>query len=119
MKRTLWRDAFFVFAVFSFACLLLGGGSRLIASPEKEAGPIVLRESFMSASLTCPPSTRADELPDHKNQENRQAASAAYCLLNREISCSIPQTDANGNVLRRASYMRTVYQAFALGDGFA
>ena len=29
------------------------------------------------------------------------------------------KTDANGNVLRGMSYLRTVYSAFALGDGFA
>ncbi len=119
MKRALGRDMFLVFAVLAFACLLLGGGSRLIASPEAPSSPILPREGWLSASLTCPPSAQMQEIEARRVQEERPISASILYLHADEIGPCPPQTDANGNILRQASYMRAVYQAFALGDGFA
>ena len=119
MKKTQWQKMLLAFSLFVFACLLLGGGSRLIASDEPVA-PILPADSWLHASLTCPPSTQTNELQQRKTQENTLAVSTVLYLTDETMNPCSPQTDANGNVLRQgSSYMRTVYQAFALGDGFA
>ena len=119
MKKTLWQNLYFAFAVLTFACLLLGGGSRLIAAPEKETAAFLPAEHWLSASLTCPPTVRQYEASEREMQENGQNTVSFVCFERCETDHIDVQTDANGNVLIASSYMRSVYQAFALGDGFA
>ena len=52
--------------------------------------------------------------------EAREARAARQRAATVQVSASRGEIlDANGNVLRGMSYLRTVYSAFALGDGFA
>ena len=118
MKNTHCRGMLLIAVVFVFSCLLLSGGSRLIASPDKPAEPVFPRESRLSASLTCPARVQTQELHEGKAQESRDAGEASPPFIAVHAPRP-PQTDANGNILRQTSYMRAVYQAFALGDGFA
>lgn len=119
MKKALWRNVFLTFAVFTFACLLLSGGSRLIAASDDSIEPIQLSDSWFAASLTCPAPAYERLIAETGTQKNRSASAASVYLIVDKTVPAAPQTDANGNVLLQQSYMRTVYQAFALGDGFA
>ena len=89
MKRVSWRAYLGCLAFFIFACLLLSGAQRLIA---------VDRQSVQAETerVICSRS----EYSVHERMQR--------------------QSDANGNILSgRSSYLRAVYQAFPLGDGFA
>jgi len=119
VKKALWRNVFLAFTAFTFVCLLLSGSSRLIAGPDDAVEPIRLSDSWFAASLTCPAAAHEQLIAENGTQKNRPLSAAAVRLMIDETVPSAPQTDANGNVLLQQSYMRTVYQAFALGDGFA
>lgn len=108
----------FVFAVLAFSCLLLSGGSRLIASPQEPSLPIMPAQSWLEASLTCPPASETGAVQAASIHEKRCSAQSVAFLDAKETDFQPPQTDANGNVLRHASYMHAVYQVFVLGDGF-
>lgn len=119
MNKPLWQSALLAFAVLAFSCLLLGGGSRLIAMPEEGAMSLIPPPAVMKASLTCPPMEQAQTLHAQRAQERQFFTDASIVREDGEIAFRLPQTDANGNILRQTSYMRAVYQVFALGDGFA
>lgn len=119
MNRSLWRRMLLTFAVFMFCCLLVSGGSRLIAMPDEAAVPMRAAQSWMNASLRCLPAQSEVVNEPERAQQSRGGLFAAVCCEAEGIASCVPQTDANGNVLRQTSYMRAVYQVFALGDGFA
>ncbi len=118
MQQTIGRRLLFALIMLTFCCLLLGGGSRLIASPEMEAPQMPLPPVF-GASLSCAPAERIQPLDAKKVQVSRPIYLATAFTQEKATVFSLPQTDANGNILRNASYMRAVYQVFVLGDGFA
>ena len=93
---------------FVFVCLLLAGAGRLIAS-EGDGQRI--------SDLSQRPLTDARQ-EIRPGGEHRFAFSA-----NREgqrAAALLQRRDANGNILPGSeSYMKTVYRAFPLGDGFA
>ena len=103
--------------IFVFACLLLSGGSRLIghegeAVPVQRAGVSGVSSAFSAApaplfEMGLEPVHRAETIRDARAEAPGSAAPAA------RVAC-----DANGNVLSGKSYLRAVYQAFTLGDGF-
>lgn len=113
------QNLFFVFAVLAFFFLLLSGGSRLIAAPQDGFEPILPAQSWLEASISCPPTSAVSEVYLSGSQESDNCAEQALVCDAKPDDFSPPQTDANGNILRHASYMRAVYQVFALGDGFA
>ena len=101
--------------VTAFACLLLSGAPRLVASGEEAGSAPALS---VRAALTAP-----------ARQDDSDIAAAAQSSARRGerifetaslIAPAVPalRCDANGNVLARESYLRTVYRAFSLGDGF-
>ena len=102
--------------VFAFACLLLHGGGRLIAGSEDPVIP--LREAASIRAVLC----------DAPQQRPQTGAVTNKSALNRRMHAAPVQdhqaadhsviSDANGNVLAALTYMRAVYQAFALDDGF-
>ena len=117
MARKSERSIVFLFICFVFICLLLGGGSRLIgeqgegeAMPEQAASP--MRAAFVSA-----PAPKAETGTAHQREHIVQRHAQAPAPENRVLNI-LAQCDANGNVLKGRSYLRAVYQAFALGDGF-
>ena len=93
---------------FVFVCLLLAGAGRLIAS--EGDGQRIPDLSQRQAWLCAAPNAAGGEhrFAFSANREGQRAAA----LLQRR--------DANGNILPGSeSYMKTVYRAFPLGDGFA
>ena len=121
MKRVSWRTYMGCFAFFVFACLLLSGAQRLIAADKTSVQTETL--SCREAWLCSAPSSAQDQ------QTSRQRSDRAYGDSERVIHSQSEysvygrmqrRSDANGNVLSgRNSYLRAVYQAFPLGDGFA
>ena len=100
-----------------FCCLLLSGGSRLIGCEGEETvyvqPPAILRSALCSAPAQAE-QTGCDPARDRADKLQSTAASMIHDEPDTYV-CS----DANGNVLRRQTYLRAVYQAFSLGDGFA
>ena len=100
-----------------FCCLLLTGGSRLIACEEEQVvlphPPSVLRSALCSA-----PVQQAETGCVHIRVSAGRLQSTAVPMIHHEPDTSVC-SDANGNVLRKATYLHAVYQVFSLGDGFA
>ena len=107
--------------LFVFVCLLLAGAGRLIASENDSqslpdlsqreawfcAAPNVVQEPLTGVQSEARPC--GEQRPALSAERDGQSAEA---LLQRR--------DANGNILPGSeSYMKTVYRAFPLGDGFA
>ena len=121
MKRVSWRAYLGCLAFFVFACLFLSGAQRLIAADKTSVQTETL--SCREAWLCSAPSSAQDQ------QTSRQRSDRAYGDSERVIHSQSEysvygrmqrRSDANGNVLSgRNSYLRAVYQAFPLGDGFA
>lgn len=116
MKR--WKPLLVMPLLLMAACLLIGGAHRLIAFPEQEnAGmPVYAREVYLCSA------------PSQINEWSGCADRQEHPLL-RAMADALPAprvpsglialgADANGNVLGKESYVRSVYHAFALGDGF-
>lgn len=116
MKRLRIQNVFFAFALLAFFCLLLSGGSRLIASPETMEPPMTAPVS-VRASLVCAPQGETQILAVWQENHHAQERYTLICC-ERAVSMVLPVTDANGNVLSHGNYMHSVYQSFALGDGF-
>ena len=101
-----------------FACLLITGAQRLIGCETEPAKASVPR--LMQAYLCSTPSCETEAGTARVSMEGTRSAQAA---LPTGRLCALPggvSADANGNVITSGvSYLRSVYQAFALGDGFA
>ena len=116
------REAYSLFlAVFllTFAVLLISGAPRLIASPS-DAPPAVYAMLYPTELCSAPSAPS-----ESGNAEDMQRAGSVrredVAHISAHASASVqpaPGADANGNVLVCVSYMRSVYHAFALGDGF-
>ena len=119
MKHREWRTVMFSLFVLAFSVLLLSGAPRLIAADAQEISPVC--ERVVPAYLCS--SSSAQNLAELDADTSRRAcareeyaeiaSSVASGMLNRLLIA-----DANGNILAAVSYMRSVYQSFALGDGF-
>ena len=99
-----------------FCCLLLSGGSRLIGREGEEmvhSQPTVILCSVLCSAPAQAEQTGCDPDCDRADKMQSMAASMIHDEPDTYV-CS----DANGNVLRRQTYLRAVYQAFSLGDGF-
>ena len=97
--------------LFAFACLLLHGGGRLIAS--EEARPVSAIRAAICDAQVQRPQTGAVAL---KSAAARRMHAAPAPQI-QASDHSVP-SDANGNVIASKTYMRAVYQAFTLDDGF-
>lgn len=120
MKRLDFRPALLSCIAVAFVCLLLSGASRLIGhSP---------------AASACPPPSAAQDVylcsAPASTQETDARSGRSLLPESPWARRDPPQPcrpgampaavrDANGNVLLSKTYVRAVYQAFALGDGFA
>ena len=102
-----------------FSCLLISGAPRLIGC-EAAREQVVLTQPVQAALCAAPAYAQgeADGAQSTSGEQRTQDAAlpaAGNCAQPRDI-----HADANGNVLASGvSYLRTVHQAFALGDGFA
>lgn len=106
---------------FVFVCLLLAGAGRLIAS--ESDGQRMADLSQRQAWLCAAPNAAQEPLTDARQEirpggEHRFAFSANR--KGQRAAALLQRRDANGNILPGSeSYMKTVYRAFPLGDGFA
>ena len=107
--------------LFVFVCLLLAGAGRLIASEGdgQRMPDLSQRQSWLCAA----PNAAQEPLTDAR-QEIRPGGEHRFAFsANREgqrAAALLQRRDANGNILPGSeSYMKTVYRAFPLGDGFA
>ena len=101
-----------------FVCLLISGADRLVVQQGTETSPPVFR--VVPAYFRCAPMSRA-QIGEYELTEQRTADDSALIVQNACTGSSVHEpvfADANGNVLRSLSYMRSVYQSFDLGDGF-
>lgn len=104
-------------ALFSltFICVLLSGAGRLLGGQEPQQTGALPALSRLSA--VAPREAEQSAAPSAGETIRRTPMTGV--LPQHAAWASRAQTDANGNVLRAESYLRTVYRAFALGDGFA
>ena len=107
-----------VCVLFVFVCLLLSGGSRLIGSDDMQVDPMPAR-SFASirAVLSSPVECHAETSCAPGRSQSAQRVQINPAPENRSLQ-RIALCDANGNVIGEKTYIRAVYQAFVLGDGF-
>lgn len=116
MKRS-ERSLLLVCMLFVFVCLLISGGSRLIGCelPEK---PLQVRSLVsVCAELSQAAAQRIESVLVAWRVFSAQRMQTAAESQDRNLNHRAP-SDANGNVLGGRTYMRSVYQSFALGDGF-
>ena len=103
--------------VFVFFGLLLSGGSNLIAGPAEENTMPDRPYSAICTVLSSAPASRAESGCAPRSGEAHMRLHAAPAPDHQELTHPV-QSDANGNVLAAGTYMRAVYQAFVLDDGF-
>ena len=103
-----------------FACLLLSGAQRLIGC-QAQAGqpPAAVTAQACLCSVAPSYAQSSGEGTRAEAGAHRESADAlpvgSLCVQPRGA-----RADANGNVIASGvSYLRSVHQAFALGDGFA
>ena len=102
--------------LFAFMCLLLQGGGRLIAGEDENQIPLRQISSIRAVLCNAPQHRPHAGDPVIKSVVHRRVPIAT--VLDHQASDHCVPSDANGNVLAARTYMRAVYQAFALDDGF-
>lgn len=118
MRRRNEQSLVLLCALVVFACLLIAGRSRLVGYEVEEnalpsaAGP-VLRAALCSAPA-APQETGGME---QQTSADKRQSDSTVCASPTPQPLAL--CDANGNVLGNQTYLHAVYQAFALGDGFA
>ena len=121
MKSTKLRISSGIVILFAFSCLLLAGSQRLIASSDmpKNFTDLSGREAWFCAAPTAEQEQQAGQQNDSRTNGEKRTAVASEQWKQQTETLSA-QCDANGNVLPGGGrYMKAVYQAFPLGDGFA
>lgn len=118
MQKRSARALFLLLCLFAFSCVLVSGAGRLIGceTPKPDRGRGV---ADISAALRCAPAPQMQEAGAPGQTQcggsHRETACPQAGLSPARAVCC----DANGNILSAQSYLRTVYRAFALSDGFA
>ena len=115
MASRAMRALLMAVCAMAFVCLLLSGAPRLVAS---DAEAVSVSEIGVRAALTAP--ARQDE-PDTAASAQTPVRRGERAVQTVSLCASAApalRCDANGNVLTRESYLRAVYRAFSLGDGF-
>ena len=121
MKSIRSRTYSGILILFAFACLLLAGSQRLIASSDepRELSDLSGREAWFCAA----PTAAQEQLPDGQNGsrvDGEKSIAVASGQWKQQVEAISTRCDANGNILPgNGRYMKAVYQAFPLGDGFA
>lgn len=117
MARRSGRSLVLLLAVFVFACLLLSGGSRLIGAQGEEESMPEQENVLVRAALVSAPAPKAETGSTHQREQSVQRRVQTPAPERRLLNL-LAECDANGNVLKERTYLRAVYQAFALGDAF-
>ncbi|MGN0774037.1 MAG: hypothetical protein ACI4MP_09650 [Candidatus Ventricola sp.] len=117
MARKSERSLVFLLICFAFIGLLLSGGSRLISTRDGENAMPEQADSLVRAAFVSAPAPQAETGTAHPREHSVQRRASAPAPENLILN-TLAVCDANGNVLEGQPYLRAVYQAFALGDGF-
>lgn len=118
MRKRSERSLVLLSVMFVFACLLIAGGSRLVGHEEQEAPLSAAAGTLVRAALCSAPSEQ-QETCGTVRQEQGNRRHEVPSVVDNPPPQALALCDANGNVLREQTYLHAVYQAFALGDGFA
>jgi len=117
MTRRSGRSMLLFVLLFAFSCLLLGGGWRLVghqlADDPIPARPYTVIRTALSSMETCVRESVSVVRRAMQEHRLRSMTVRDHQVLTRPVL-----SDANGNVLAAGTYMRAVYQAFVLDDGF-
>lgn len=120
MRERIWRRVLGAIGCCAFLLLLLSGAGRLIARQQEEkaaVSPPRAVVAFLSEARTQAPGGEREEAG--RTLGERQEKPAAGLSPARIHTSLLLRRDANGRVLSGRSYLREVYEAFVLGDGFA
>ncbi len=121
MKSIRSRTYSGILILFAFACLLLAGSQRLIASSDepRELSDLSGREAWFCAAPTAVQEPQPGQQSDSRVGGEKSVAVVSEQWKQQAEALST-RCDSNGNVLPgNGRYMKAVYQAFPLGDGFA
>ena len=119
MRYSEVRKLFLLCFVAAFAVLLFSGAPRLIGSDgvEHEAISVHVVQAYLCAATNA----ESQSVYAEGGEINRPSGRCNFTVFTADSgvneACDL-LADANGNVLGENSYMRSVYQVFALGDGF-
>ncbi|MBR5302839.1 MAG: hypothetical protein IKU38_08395 [Clostridia bacterium] len=117
MGRKSERKLLLACMLFVFACVILSGGWRLVAANAQEAPLPVRSYAQIRAVLSAAPAQPSQTVSPVRRDAGMQRMHIAPAPENRTLNLSVA-SDSNGNVLAGGTYMRAVYQAFTLDDGF-
>lgn len=119
MRYSEVRKLFLLCFVAAFAALLFSGAPRLIGSDGVKHEGIGIRG--VQACLCAATNAESQSFCTEGGEINRSSGRCSSLVFTADLgvneACDL-LADANGNVLGENSYMRSVYQVFALGDGF-
>ena len=118
MQKRSGRVLFLLLCLFAFSCVLISGAGRLIGceTPQPDRHRDI---AVAGATLRCAPAPQTQE-PEAPGQAQRSGSRReTVCLPAGLFPARAVCCDANGNILSAQSYLRTVYRAFVLSDGFA
>lgn len=117
MTRKSERSVLLFCMLFAFACLLLGGGWRLVGCQQEDdlipVRPYAAIRTALSSGQTNTQESLSVARRTAYEQRMRSMPAADHQALKRSVL-----SDANGNVIAAGTYMHAVYQAFVLDDGF-
>ena len=117
MAKKSERSLLLFVMLFAFACLLLSGGWRLVAVGQPD-DPIPVRPyTAIRAAISHAHPGVQESVSLARRAAHEQRMPSVPVQDHQVLNCSVP-SDANGNVLAAGTYMRAVYQAFVLDDGF-
>ena len=117
MTRKGERKLLFVCMVFVFACLIFSGGWRLVAGYGEDDLIPVRVDASIRAMISAAPVRLFQPALFVRRDSGMQRMHAQPVPVNQVLNHSV-SSDSNGNVLAAGTYMRAVYQAFVLDDGF-
>ena len=117
MARKSERKLLLACMLFVFACVILSGGWRLVAGYGEDQSMPVRPYAQIRAVLSAAPVQPSQTVSPVRREAGTQRMHIAPAPENRSLNHSVA-SDSNGNVLAAGTYMRAVYQAFALDDGF-
>jgi len=117
MARKSERRMLLFVMLFAFACLLLGGGWRLVGHQQEDDLIPVRSHTAIRTALSSEQTSVQESLSVARRAAHEQRMRSVPAADHQALKRSVP-SDANGNVLAAGTYMRAVYQAFVLDDGF-
>ena len=103
-----------------FVCILVSGAPRMISSCNRESIPEAARPicAYISSTTSAHMEIEAESSVGKSIVSKRVSVVLGDERI-KEGGVFLDASDSNGNVLCCNTYMRSVYQSFALGDGFA